>query len=731
MSDANEPRERSGEERGPRERLCRGVRRGEAPRIEIEVERYELSEGRRYSFELERRDFMRVFGAGLLIVVAAPKLSGQESGRGARARGDTPEVAAWLHIDESGHVTACTGKVEIGQNIRTSLAQTIADELRVPLASVEMVMGDTDRTPFDMGTFGSQTTPRMAPQLARAAATARDLLIDQAAARWQITRDGLTAKDGRIVSADGKSVTFGELTKGQALAGTIPANPPVDPHDRWKVRGTEVKKINARDFVTGRHQYTPDIARPNLLYGRIIRPDGYGATLESVDDSRARAMRGVSIVRDGDFLAVVAPTERGAARAAAAVQASWRPVPDQPSSETLFEYLKKNPEQGGRGNAPYVVGDVTRAQGARTFEDSYRVPYIAHVPLEPRAAVAEWQDGKLTVWTGTQRPFGVRGELAEAFHIAEERVRVIMPDMGSAYGGKHTGEAAIEAARLAKAVNRPVKLVWTRAEEFAWAYFRPAGVIDVKSGVDANGRILSWEFDNWNSGGAGIRTPYLVPNQRIAFHPVKSPLRQGSYRALAATANHYAREMHMDTIARALGKDAVEFRMAHLDDDRIKAVLKAVAGRIGWPRASSPSSSLGVACGTEKGGYVATAAEVSKNATGFRVDKIVIAFECGAIVNPEGLRNQVEGSVVQGLGGALFEAIDFGDGHIRNGSMEQYRVPRFKDTPAIEVLLLDRPDLPSAGAGETSLVCVAPAIGSAVRAFGKVDTALPIRLLNT
>jgi isoquinoline 1-oxidoreductase len=247
---------------------------------------------------------------------------------------------------------------------------------------------------------------------------------------------------------------------------------------------------------------------------------------------------------------------------------------------------------------------------------------------------------------------------------------------------------------------------------------------------------VSWEFDNWNSGGAGIRTPYDVPNQRIAFHASRSPLRQGSYRARASTANHYAREMHMDEMARALDVDAVTFRQRHLKDDRIRAVLEAVADKIGWPKPSAQGRSLGIACGTEKGGFVATAAEVSKAPaevskapSGFRVDRIVIAFECGAIVNPDGLRNQVEGSVVQGLGGALFEAIDFGDGRIRNGSMEQYRVPRFKDTPAIDVILIDRRDLPSAGAGEASLVCVAPAIGSAVRAFGKVDTALPVRLV--
>jgi isoquinoline 1-oxidoreductase len=416
-------------------------------------------------------------------------------------------------------------------------------------------------------------------------------------------------------------------------------------------------------------------------------------------------------------------------RAANAVQARWNTQPGQPSSDTVYDYFKKNPE--GRAQTP-AIESIQIPPGARTFEASYRIPYIAHTPLEPRAAVAEWAGEKLTVWTGTQRPFGVRTELAEAFHIPEERVRVIVPDMGSGYGGKHTGDAAIEAARLSKAVGVPVKLVWTRAEEFTWAYFRPAGVIDIKSAVDADGRLVAWAFDNWNSGGAGLQTPYEIPAKAQVFHSTKSPLRQGSYRALAATANNYAREMHMDEMARALGVDAVEFRNRHIKDDRLHAVLAAVAEKIGWPKPSAPGRALGIACGTEKAGYVATAAEVSRPASGpgFKLERVVIAFECGAIVNPNGLKNQVEGSVVQGLGGALFEAIEFADGRIRNGTMEEYRVPRFQDVPVIETILIDRKDIPSAGAGESSLICVAPAIGSAARAFGKVETALPVRLAS-
>ncbi len=274
--------------------------------------------------------------------------------------------------------------------------------------------------------------------------------------------------------------------------------------------------MDGRDFVTGRHQYTPDVTRPGLVYGRIVRPDAFGATLAAVDDARAKAIPGVSVVRDGDFLGVVAPTERDAARAANAVQTRWTTQPDQPSSDTVYDYFKKNAER--RQQTP-AIESIQIPVGARTFDASYRIPYIAHTPLEPRAAVAEWQDGKLTVWTGTQRPFGVRTELAEAFHIPEDRIRVIVPDMGSGYGGKHTGDAAIEAARLAKAAGKPVKLVWTRAEEFTWAYFRPAGVIDIKSAVDGNGRIVAWAFDNWNSGNAGLQTPYDIPQKAQVVPP--------------------------------------------------------------------------------------------------------------------------------------------------------------------------------------------------------------------
>ena len=693
---------------------------------DLEAERYELQAAAPYRFALARRQFLGVVGGGLAVAVTASARA-QESGRGRPASDAAEALTAWLHIARDGAVTVFTGKVEVGQNIRTSLTQAVCDELRVEPAAVSLVMGDTRLTPYDAGTFGSRTTPFMAPRLAAAAATARDLLIGRAARRLELDRAVLSVRSGRIEGPDGRSVGYGELVGDEPLAGDVPASPPVAGRAEWRSRGRSEPKLNAVEIVTGRHRYPSDVSRPDLWHGRVLRPPSAGAALQNLEADALRGLDGVSLVRDGDFVGVVASRSRLAAAALDALEARWHARPDLPSSDSVYEHLVRTARAGGR-RGPHVAGDSQRALQAasKVWEAAYHIPYIAHVPLEPRAAVAEWTGEGLTVWTGTQRPFGVREQLAEAFRLPESRVRVIVPDTGSAYGGKHSGEHAVEAARLAKAAGRPVRLVWSREEEFAHGYFRPAGVIAVKAGVDDVGRLVAWEFDNWNSGGSAIQTPYTVPHQRVAFHASDSPLRQGSYRGLAATANHFAREMHMDAIGRALNVDAVEFRLSHLEDARMRAVLTAAAERIGWPGDGGGDRSLGIACGTEKGSYVATAARLARASDGFRVERLVVSFECGAIVNPDGLRHQVEGAVVQGLGGALFEAVTFENGRVTNARLRDYRVPRFRDVPPIDVVLLDRPDLPSVGAGETPIVCVAPAIGSAARAFGEVATALPI-----
>jgi len=758
MRDASTSNDRSSREQSIVDDLSRADgSAGSLPRDEPSRE-ITLHDG---SGRTTRREFLKVLGGGLVVVLvtrdafAAPAMRLQPSSGAPAPLGEpgsesiAEQIAAWLHIDGDGAVTVYTGKVEIGQGIRTSLAQEVAEELRVPLQSVKLVMGDTELTPFDMGTFGSRSTPQMGTKLRQVSAAARERLVALAAERWSVDGSTLTAADGRVSDARTKrSLGYGELTAGRRLTETVRDDIRLTPAERWTVAGTSAPRVGARDIVTGTHEYTSDLHLPGMLHAKVLRPPSIGATLASLDDGNARAIPGVVVTRDGDFVGIAAPKLADAARAVSALHARWTPAAGpQPSSSDIYDYLKHTkPKNDGDGEGwrraePFVVGDPNAALAAAPHKlgRSYRVAYIAHVPLEPRAAVAKWsREGgreKLTVWTGTQRPFAVRDDLAEQLGLRQEDVRVIVPDTGSGYGGKHTGEAALEAARIARTAGRPVKLVWTREEEFRWAYFRPAGVIDVNAGVNSDGTITAWTFDNYNSGSAAIRPLYSIANQRVQYHPSESPLRQGSYRALAATANHYAREMHIDELAELVQLDPLEFRLRNLRDGRLRAVFQAAAERFGWERATGAARAsstsrrrgIGIAGGFEKGGYVATCAEVEVSGDDVRVVRAVTAFDCGAVVNPDGLRNQISGALIQGIGGALFEAIEFDHGVIRNARLADYRVPRFSDTPSVDVVLVDRKDQPSFGAGEAPIMAIAPAIGAAIaRATGVRVRSLPM-----
>jgi nicotinate dehydrogenase subunit B len=689
----------------------------------LEPERYELHLPSSVIFEANRRDFFRFMGAGVLFLCTASKSSAfQESGRGrANSEDNLPQqIDAWLHIGENGNFTAFTGKVEVGQNIRTSLSQAIAEELHVSLLSVRLVMGDTELVPFDLGTFGSRTTPVMNLQLRRVCAAARDELISLAAKQWNTDPSKLSAVNGKIIDpSSDRSATYSELVRGQQITQLLPSEDPLILASQWKIAGQSSPKVNGRDFVTGKHRYPSDHTLPDMLYGKVVRPPSFGATLISANTSDAEKMTGVFVTRDGNFLGVAAPSSNLAAKAAASIRAEWKSEAG-PSSKDLFDYLKSNqlPSDGDKDNLRYETGNVDAVFSATEgrLSSTFNINYIAHAPLEPRAALADWNGDRLTVWTGTQRPFGVREELATAFHLPQENIRVLMPDTGSGYGGKHTGDAALEAARLARVAKRPVKVIWSRQEEFTWAYFRPAGVIEVKSAVAGDGKISAWEFHNYNSGTAGFRTYYDIPNQRIQFHPVNSPLRQGSYRGLAATANHFAREVHMDEIAASIKMDPLDLRLKNLKDERLRAVVEQGARQFGWNKPRAANQAFGLGAGYEKLGYVATFVEVSKklDSHAIKIERVLTAFDCGAIVNPDGLRNQLIGANIMGIGGAIFEAIEFENGRIVNNMFSKYRVPRFRDVPSIDAFLVDRKDLPSVGAGEAPIIGIAPAISNAV-----------------
>jgi CO/xanthine dehydrogenase Mo-binding subunit/aerobic-type carbon monoxide dehydrogenase small subunit (CoxS/CutS family) len=694
-------------------------------------------------WDLARTDpqaFTAAMPEGLMTVVAG-------DAAGAGQDGYLGPNDAWVHVGADGTVTAFTGKVEGGQGTRTALAMLVAEELGVPAGGVAVVMGDTGVVPYDAGTFGSRSMPLATPALRAAAAAARRLLTQAAAERFGLDPSALRAANGVLAGPDGApSISYGELVAGQRRCERVPADAAsargagagVTPADRWRVAGHDAPASGAPDVVTGAKRFPADLRVAGMRHGAVLRPPSHGATLLGADTAAAAAQPGVTVVADGAFVGVVAPTAAAARAALALVDARWAPAawdePDPVTPASLEAWLRAHPVDGGFAEDH---GDVETAlqAGPVTRAARYHAAYIAHVPMEPRSALAHWPgDGRLVVFTGTSTPFRARGELAAALGVPRESVQVSVPDYGGGFGGKHGSAVALEAARLARAAGAPVHVQWTRQEEFQGSYLRPAAVIDVAAAAGPGGDLTAWSFTNLNSGAVGLQPPYRIPHRRLRYQPATAPLPQGSYRALAATANSFARESHLDELALAAGADPVEFRLRHLDDDRLAAVLRAAAAEIGWGAAEPDGTGTGtgigtgIALGREKDGRVATAARVHVAPDGtLRVLTLVTAVDVGAVVYPDGLVNQVEGAVMMGLGGALFEAIDFRGGKILNAALSSYRVPRLADLPDLRVVLLDRPDLPSAGGGETPIIAVAPAIGNAIyRACGVRLRALPM-----
>jgi nicotinate dehydrogenase subunit B len=657
-------------------------------RLDTEPERYELQEGVAYSFALSRREWISALGAGLTVVVAAPP-----------SQANVADAAEWvstrLHLGENGIVTVLTGKVEVGQGARTEIAQAAAEELRLPVEKVRVLMGDTALCPDDGGTWGSMTTPQTIPEIRRAAAAARTLLA----------------------SGGGPN----------ALRAAAPAGVELTSTKEWKVLGQSIAALDGRDIVTGTRRYIRDhkgldASRP-ALWGRIVRAPAYAATLVSADTEAAARMPGVTLVRDGSFLGVAAPDRATADAAAELIRAEWKSKPLTPAAQLPehFRQTAKPPEgqSGGRYSSLMERGDVDAAlaRANQRHESSYSVAPIAHVPLEPRSAIAEWKGDFLTVYAGGQAPFLVRKQLADAFRIPEGNVRVISCDTGGGYGGKHTAECDIEAARLARAAGQPVRLQWSRQEEFTYGYGRPAGLMEVRSATSGEGRLEAWDFHNYNSGAASILLPYDAAHFRCAFHRAESPLRQGSYRSLAAVANAFARESHVEELAAFHKDDPLEFRLRNLSNPRLRDVLERAADRFGWAKRNNGGGhGSGIACNIEKDGIIAMCAEVAADGASTRVLRAVIAVDVGAVLNPGNLKNQITGAVIQGLGGALFEELRYDEHQLRNARLSAYRVPRFEDVPEIEVILVDRKDTPSAGAGESPITVVAPAVAAAIHA---------------
>jgi isoquinoline 1-oxidoreductase len=718
-------------------------KRSSVPPIDIvppEIDYDALLQPVRFSFELPRREFVQMLGAGIVVSVVAGAAFAQRRGRrgGGFQGGPPPALEARIHIGENGKITVLSGKVEAGQGARTQLAMAAAEELRVPLEQISVVLADTERTPDDGMTAGSRTTPSTVPSVRQAAAAVRELLISFVAETRGYVRETLKVVNGQIVRPGfpmpDELLTYATLVKDTRFRKKLIAQTPYDPEvtrvEDWQVLGKPQPALDGRGKVTGAHQFPSDMKRPGMLYGAVLRSPTYRGKLRSVDLEPARAIPGVVVVRDGDFVGVAAPTSFAARNAIETIAktAKWESSPIVPSDE-LHAQLRESAD-GLREN-PFAA---ELAAAPKSLKQSYHISYVQHAPLEPRVALAEWNDGKLTVWTGTQGPFRVKGELQGAFRLGDDAVRVIVPDFGSGYGGKHTGEVSVEAARLAKEAGKPVMLRWTREEEFTWAYFRPSGVIEMEASLDDADRISTWRHINIGSGGNSIESPYAIDKRDERHVRSRSPLREGSYRALASTANSFARESFMDELAALVDADPLEFRLAQLDEPRLRPVLEAAAEKFGWRervRQRQPNRGVGLACSWDKGSVVACCVEVEVDpeSRDIRVVEVCEAFECGKIMNPDNLRSQIEGAIVMGLGPALSEEMKFDGERITNATFRRYRVPHFRDTPAIETVLVDRPDLTSVGAGETPIIVVAPAIANAVfQATGQRVRQMPVRL---
>jgi nicotinate dehydrogenase subunit B len=666
--------------------------------------------------DLNEREYFDLLGPGLVAV-----LPPRRPASGGEGEWRPPTGGAWVHVGADGRIRAFTGKAEVGQGTRSALALVVAEELRVPGDRVSLVMADTDLCPWDMGTFGSRSMPDAARALAVAAAGARETLIGLASERERTPRTELEAADGEVHRRGGATGTsYSDLVADRNRVELVDPSTPTTPAVDWQRAGRAgpTSSPEATEVVTGRRVYASDVRRPGMWQGVVLWPPVYGARLTDVDVGTARKRPGITVVHDGDFVGVAAETMPEARAGLAEVRAHWD-LPTQPGEVEIETYLRTHPLEGDAWDTDsQTAGDAETAYSTAParVESTYRTAYIAHTPLEPHAAVAEWTGNRLTVWVGTQTPFRARDQVAEELGIAVEDVRVIVPATGAGFGGKHGGEISTAAARLARVAGRPVRVSYSREEEFRYAYFRPMSVIDVRAAATSEGKLSAWLFHNVNGGAAALVPPYAVANLKVDNELSRSPLPQGPYRALAATANNFARESAIDELARQLGLDPLEIRDRNLDDERLRTVLRRASDRAGWrARVARPGKGYGLAIGREKGSRVATIAEVTvDDDRRLHVDRLVTAFEAGAIVNPENLRSQVEGAAVMGLGGALFEAIRFGPDGVLNPRLSEYRVPRFSDLPLLEVELVDAKEFPPAGAGETPIIAVAPAVANAI-----------------
>jgi nicotinate dehydrogenase subunit B len=671
--------------------------------------------------EVDRRDFIRLIGGGIIVLFTVDSTG--NAAQGPPGMGTPADLNAYLRIAEDGKITVFSGKVELGQGNTTALAQMAADELGVPMESVTMIMGDTDLCPWDMGTFGSMSIRIFGPGLRSAAAEARAVLFELASEQLKLPKEQLKSESGVIYSSSDKSVqvTFGQLAKGQKIVRKLAQKPSIKSVAEFSLMGKSVPRLDAKAKVTGKAQYAGDIRFPDLLYAKLLRPPVHGAKIKSLDTSAAEQMQGVLVIKEEGLTAVLHSDPETAEKALGSVKAEFDIPEGTADNESIFDHIVQaapKPQQREKR------GELAAGEKAAVtlFEEKYLNGYGAHASIETHTACAKLESGKMTVWISTQTPFPSQTEIARAIGFQPRDVRVIAPYVGGGFGGKSSGPQYIEAARLAKITGKPVQVSLSRSEEFFYDYYRPAAVVRIKSGLDSTGKICLWDYHVYYAGSRSAEQFYDVPNNLMSTYgnwmgdmSKAHPFNTGAWRAPGANINIFARESHIDIMAAKAKVDPLEFRLKNTSDPRMRRVLQAAAERFGYKSALGPSGrGIGIACGIDAGSYVVEIAEIKIVNGEVKVKKILAVQEMGIVINPEGALMQIEGCIMMGLGYALSEDISFKGGRIFTTNFDTYRVPKFSWLPEIEAILLKNDELAPQGGGEPAICPVGAAIANAI-----------------
>ena len=672
-------------------------------------------------FDVDRRDFLKYLGGGIVIAFTAgdPVLLARQ-----RQQRQPEDFNGYLLIQEDGLVKCFSGKIEMGQGVITSLAQMLADELDVQFESIEMVMGDTDLCPWDMGTFGSMSTRFFGPPLRAAGAEARATLIELASQEMQVPKDRLATRNGMVYEKgnEDNEISYADITRGKKITKILEGNVPVKSPEELSVSGSEYLRADSLEKVTGQAKFAGDIQLPGMVYARILRAPSRESTLRSVDLDQVRDIKGLTVVHEGNLIAVLHESPDVAGEALGMIKADFETPGSDINEKTIFEHLLKvAPEgetvaQGGNLDTGIKQSDVI-------FDNEYLDGYVAHAPMEPHTATAIIENGKATIWASTQTPFPLRDEAAERLGFPPENVRVKPVFIGGGFGGKSVNQQAVEAALLAKITGKPVQVAWTREEEFLFDTYRPAGVVKIKSGMTDQGKFTFWDYGVYCAGERGSQQFYDFPHHQTKVHgPGWSgrsgahPIAVGAWRAPANNTNTFARESQIDIMAHRAGIDPLTFRIMNLKDQKMIRVLKTIGEKFGPTDNFAADHGYGLACGTDAGTYVALMAEVHVNrSTGeVKVLRVVCVQDMGHVVNPEGARLQMEGCITMGLGYCLTEDIRFEGGRIHTSNFDTYEIPRFSWLPKIETVFVDARNDPPQGGGEPAIINMGAVVANAI-----------------